>query len=156
MPINHPLTQHHSFGGGRIHPGEICHQAFSDFCNKICQLRTHALQQNACRGRDASCLAPNPNVRFHFTPTRSSWLNQVETWFSILQGQSLNGTSFTAGIQRDSRAIRLDQEKGLSAQVQKSPYHSTLIPGTRLPHRCDRQPLISGVGQNRNASNRPE
>ena len=23
-------------------------------------------------------------------------LNQVETWFSILQGQSLNGSSFTA------------------------------------------------------------
>ena len=37
-----------------------------------------------------------PNVHFHFTPTRSSWLNQVETWFSILQGQSLNGASFTA------------------------------------------------------------
>ena len=34
--------------------------------------------------------------RFHFTPTGSSWLNQIETWFSILQGQSLNGTSFTA------------------------------------------------------------
>lgn len=38
----------------------------------------------------------HPNVHFHFTPTRSSWLNQVETWFSILQSQSLNGASFTA------------------------------------------------------------
>ena len=35
-------------------------------------------------------------MHFHFIPTRSSWLNQVETWFSILQGQSLNGASFTA------------------------------------------------------------
>jgi DDE superfamily endonuclease len=26
-----------------------------------------------------------PNVQFHFTRTRSSWLNQVETLFSILQ-----------------------------------------------------------------------
>ena len=26
-------------------------------------------------------LARNPNVRFHFTPTRASWLNQVEVWF---------------------------------------------------------------------------
>jgi hypothetical protein len=34
-------------------------------------------------------------VHFHFTPTRSSWLNQVENWFSILQRQSLNGASFT-------------------------------------------------------------
>ena len=25
----------------------------------------------------------------------NSWLNQTETWFSILQGQSLNGASFT-------------------------------------------------------------
>jgi transposase len=35
-------------------------------------------------------------VHFHFTPTRSSWLNQIETWFSILQGQSLSGASFTS------------------------------------------------------------
>jgi transposase len=35
-------------------------------------------------------------VHFHFIPTRSSWLNQVEIWFSILQRQSLNGASFTA------------------------------------------------------------
>jgi transposase len=41
-------------------------------------------------------LKKHPKVQFHFTPTRSSWLNQIETWFSILQGQSLNGASFTA------------------------------------------------------------
>src|SRR3954471_19693749 len=41
-------------------------------------------------------LKKNRNVHFHFTPTRSSWLNQIETWFSILQGQSLTGASFTA------------------------------------------------------------
>src|SRR5437762_7321933 len=38
----------------------------------------------------------HPNVHFHFTPTRASWLNQVEIWFSILQGQSLHGASFTS------------------------------------------------------------
>ncbi len=38
----------------------------------------------------------HPNVQFHFTPTRASWLNQVETWFSILEGKSLNGASFTS------------------------------------------------------------
>jgi transposase len=41
-------------------------------------------------------LKKHPKVRFHFTPTRSSWLNQIETWFSILQGQSLAGASFTS------------------------------------------------------------
>jgi len=40
-------------------------------------------------------LKKHPNVRFHFTPTRASWLNQVEIWFSVLQGQSLSGASFT-------------------------------------------------------------
>jgi hypothetical protein len=34
-------------------------------------------------------------VKFQFTPTSASWLNQVELWFSILQGQSLSGASFT-------------------------------------------------------------
>lgn len=29
-------------------------------------------------------LKKHPNV--HFIPTRLPWLNQVETWFSILQG----------------------------------------------------------------------
>jgi hypothetical protein len=41
-------------------------------------------------------LRANPNVQFHFTPTSASWLNQVEVWFSILQGQSLSGVSFTS------------------------------------------------------------
>jgi hypothetical protein len=31
-------------------------------------------------------LTAHPNVKFHFTPTSASWLNQVEVWFSILQG----------------------------------------------------------------------
>ena len=35
-------------------------------------------------------------MKFHFTPTRASWLNQVEIWFSILQGQSLCDESFTS------------------------------------------------------------
>jgi transposase len=41
-------------------------------------------------------LKKHTNVHFHFIPTRSSWLNQIETWFSILQSQSLSGASFTA------------------------------------------------------------
>ena len=41
-------------------------------------------------------LKQHPYVHFHFIPTRSSWLNQVETWFSILQAQSLNAASSTA------------------------------------------------------------
>ena len=32
--------------------------------------------------------ARHKNVHFHFTPTRASWLNEVEIWFSILAGIS--------------------------------------------------------------------
>lgn len=49
--------------------------------------------------KNEAWLAQHPNVRFHFTPTRASWLNQVETWFSILQGKSLAGNSFTSVAQ---------------------------------------------------------
>jgi transposase len=44
-------------------------------------------------------LAQHPTVRFHYTPTHASWLNQVECWVSILQRQSLAGASFTGVAQ---------------------------------------------------------
>jgi transposase len=39
------------------------------------------------------------NVRFHYTPTHASWLNQVEIWFSILSRQSFTTASFTSSEQ---------------------------------------------------------
>jgi transposase len=41
-------------------------------------------------------LKSHENVRFHYTPTHASWLNQIEIWFSILTAQSLSGESFTS------------------------------------------------------------
>jgi transposase len=87
-------------------------------------------------------LKKHPRVHFHFTPTRASWLNQIETWFSILQGQSLSGASFTAVsqlqelclhqcLERKGRALFLDQEKGPPTPLQRQAYHPALIPGTR-------------------------
>jgi transposase len=35
-------------------------------------------------------LAANPNLRIHYTPTYSSWLNQVENWFSKIQRQVIS------------------------------------------------------------------
>jgi transposase len=39
-------------------------------------------------------LTANPNVRFHYTPTSASWLNQVEGFFGILGKQSLSVSNF--------------------------------------------------------------
>jgi transposase len=33
----------------------------------------------------AEFLKRHPKVRFHFTPTYSSWLNQVEIWFAKIE-----------------------------------------------------------------------
>lgn len=41
-------------------------------------------------------LAKNPNVRFHFTPVGSSWLNQIEIWFGIITRQSIRRGTFSS------------------------------------------------------------
>jgi transposase len=38
----------------------------------------------------------HPKVHLHFIPTYSSWLNQVECWFSIMSRSALRGASFTS------------------------------------------------------------
>jgi hypothetical protein len=40
-----------------------------------------------------------PSITADFTPTRASWLNQIEIWFSILADQSLAGASFDSVAQ---------------------------------------------------------
>jgi transposase len=41
-------------------------------------------------------LAKHPKVRFHFTPTYSSWLNQVELWFARIQRDVIARGVFTS------------------------------------------------------------
>lgn len=54
---------------------------------------------NTHKPKNDRWLKRHPNVQFHFTPTRASWLNQVEIWFSILEGKSLRGASFNSVAQ---------------------------------------------------------
>ena len=42
-------------------------------------------------------LIEHPNVRLHFTPTYSSWLNQVDRWFSKIERDLLARGIFTSG-----------------------------------------------------------
>jgi hypothetical protein len=41
-------------------------------------------------------LKRNPHVRFHLTPVGSSWINQIETWFSIITRQSIRRGTFSS------------------------------------------------------------
>ena len=68
---------------------------FLDFMNEIIaaypDTAIHVVidNLNTHKPRNDRWLKRHPNVYFHFTPTHTSWLNQVEIWFSILQGNSL-------------------------------------------------------------------
>ena len=78
---------------------------FLDFMNDIVAAHPdtaiHVILDNlnTHKPKNDRWLAQHANVHFHFTPTRASWLNQVEIWFSILQAQSLRGASFNSVVQ---------------------------------------------------------
>lgn len=73
-------------------PWEVSHDSTA-FSNR----QLHVVLDNlSTHKKNEEWLKAHPNVKFHFTPTNASWLNQVEVWFSILQGQSLSGASFTS------------------------------------------------------------
>jgi transposase len=76
----------------------------------------HVILDNFSAHRTAQVdqfLQQHPNVQFHFTPTYSSWLNQVESWFSKLQRDVIDRGIFTsvADLKRKiMRYIRLYQK----------------------------------------------
>src|SRR6476646_6966341 len=80
-------------------------------------------------------LARHPLVTFHYTPTRASWLNQVEGWFSILQGQSLTGASFTSVEQFKKHIDAFIESYNEDAEPfvwTKSKVHQRRVKGRRL------------------------
>src|SRR5580704_14759910 len=60
------------------------------------RVETSTLKKVARYTKDDRWQKRHSNVHFHFIPTYSSWLNQVECWFSILSRQALQGASFTS------------------------------------------------------------
>lgn len=73
---------------------------FLDFMNQIVATHPdkeiHVVLDNLSthKPKNDQWLARHKNVRFHFTPTHASWLNQVEIWFSILSRKALASSSF--------------------------------------------------------------
>src|SRR5499425_3544882 len=51
-------------------------------------------------------LQANPTVRIHYTPTYSSWLNQVEIWFSKIQRDVIARGIFVSVKDLDRKLIR--------------------------------------------------
>ena len=75
---------------------------FLDFMNQLVALyegfELHVVLDNlnTHKPKRDRWLQRHPNVHLHYTPTYSSWLNQVEVWFSILSRRALKGASFTS------------------------------------------------------------
>ena len=75
---------------------------FLDFMNRLVALykgrELHVVLDNlnTHKPQRERWLQRHRNVHFHYTPTRASWLNQVEIWFSILSRRALQGASFTS------------------------------------------------------------
>ena len=61
-----------------------------------CQIHVILDNLNTHKPKQDRWLKAHPNVHLHYTPTYSSWLNQVECWFSILSRAALRGASFTS------------------------------------------------------------
>jgi transposase len=77
---------------------------FRDFMNRVVKQyeskEIHVILDNLSTHKPKRdlWLARHPNVHFHYTPTHTSWLNQIEIWFSILAGQSLKAPRSSAAL----------------------------------------------------------
>ena len=80
------------------------HQEFLDFLRQIDkqtppELDLHLIVDNYVTHKHTKVktwLARHPRVHMHFTPTYSSWLNQVERWFALITEGAIRRNSFTS------------------------------------------------------------
>ena len=78
------------------------HQEFLGFLRRIDKnvpedLEAHIVLDNYSTHKHAKVkgwLASHPRFHLHFTPTYSSWLNQVERWFGIITQRAIRRGSF--------------------------------------------------------------
>lgn len=78
------------------------HQEFLSFlkhldANVPADLELHLIADNYAthkHPRVKAWLARHPRYRIHFTPTYSSWLNQIERWFALITQQAIRRGSF--------------------------------------------------------------
>jgi transposase len=77
------------------------HQEFLKFLNRVAAAHSDADLHVVCDNyatpkhpKVKECLAKNPRVTLHFTPTTCSWVNLVECFFSVITRQAIRRGSF--------------------------------------------------------------
>jgi len=114
MGFGHEYKRHGTttlFGAFNVVSGQVCaghynrrrRREFLDFMNDVIaeypdHQQIHVILDNlrTHKPKHDRWLSRHKNVHFHYTPTHASWLNQIETWFSILSRHALRGASFTS------------------------------------------------------------
>ena len=92
---------------GRVHGKTAARHTSQDFVSFLTEVvslcpakqRIHIILDNLSAHKTAlvrEFLEHNPHVRFHFTPTYSSWLNQVELWFAKIEREVIARGVFTS------------------------------------------------------------
>lgn len=71
-------------------------------------------------------LADHPRVHFHFTPTYSSWLNQVELWFGKIQRQVISRGIFTSVQDLQRKLMRFIRQYNKDPKPVKWKYNDPL------------------------------
>ena len=117
---------------------------FLDFMNELVadrpdqQLHVILDNLNTHKPKQDRWLKSHPNVHLHFIPTYSSWLNQVECWFSILSRAALRSASFTSSRQlRDAidRFVKLYNQQAAPFKWKKAVVHPS-APKLRYSDLC--------------------
>ena len=67
-------------------------------------------------------LLDHPTVRLHFTPTYSSWLNQVELWFAKIERDVIARGIFTSRHDLKRKIMRYIRQYNTSAKPVKWKY----------------------------------
>jgi transposase/AraC-like DNA-binding protein len=98
------------------------HQEFIAFLNDIegavpTELELHLILDNYATHKHPKLkawLTKHPRYHLHFTPTYSSWLNQVERWFGIITQQAIRRGSFQSVRQLVSNIQRFVEHYNLN------------------------------------------
>jgi transposase len=83
-------------------------------------------------GKVEAFLVEHPNVTIHYTPTYSSWLNQVENWFSKIQRDVIARGIFDSVKDLDKKLMRYIRQYNKDPKPMKWKYNN---PAKRI--RCN-------------------
>lgn len=126
------------------------HQEFLGFLKRIddavpAELDIHLIVDNYATHKHAKVrawLAARPRFHLHFTPTYSSWLNQVERWFGLITQQAIRRGSFQSVKELTAKIDRFVQHYNRASK----PFAWTATADSifeKLARLCTR---ISGTG----------